>query len=214
MQFAPTLLAALASVASAQTVHVVTVASSNNSLIYTPNNVKAAVGDMVQFQFVAGNHTVTQSTFDQPCRPIDTVMTNVTGFHSGYMPAAASASTGMIPTYTIMINNTRPVWAYCAQGRHCANGMVMVINEDTAANATRSLANFKKLASEQTSSSAPGSSTGGSTGDTNSGSSSGTGSTGGSTGTGSGTTTTAGSNMVKVGSSLGLVVLAAAVTLM
>lgn len=113
----------------AQKVQVVTVSSANNSLVYSPNNIKAAAGDMVQFQFVAGNHTVTQSTFDQPCRPINSVMTNVTGFHSGYMPVAASQATGMIPTYTIQINNTTPLWVYCAQARHCESGMVMVINE-------------------------------------------------------------------------------------
>lgn len=106
-----------------------TVSTSNNSLVYTPSNIKAAVGDKVQFQFVAGNHTVTQSTFDQPCHPINSVMSNVTGFHSGFMPAAAGAASGTIPTYTVQINNTTPVWVYCAQGKHCQAGMVMVINE-------------------------------------------------------------------------------------
>lgn len=103
--------------------------SANNSLIYSPNNIKAAVGDMVQFQFVAGNHTVTQSTFDQPCQPINNIQKNVTGFHSGFMPAAAGAATKTIPTYTVAINNTTPIWIYCAQGKHCQAGMVMVINE-------------------------------------------------------------------------------------
>jgi hypothetical protein len=82
----------------------------------------------VQFQFHAGNHTVTQSTYDAPCQPI-AQHSNVTGFHSGFLPVAASAAQGMIPTYTIQINNTNPLWLYCAQGKHCANGMVMVINE-------------------------------------------------------------------------------------
>lgn len=150
MQFTTAFVAALAGVASgecerpwleelnsgmvsnnptAQKVQVVTVSTSNNSLVYSPNNIKAAVGDMVQFQFVAGNHTVTQSTFDQPCRPINSVMSNITGFHSGYMPAAASVASGKIPTYTIQVNSTTPIWAYCAQGKHCQSGMVMVINE-------------------------------------------------------------------------------------
>lgn len=97
--------------------------------MYTPDNIKANAGEMVQFQFVAGNHTVTQSTFDQPCAPINTVMSNVTGFHSGYQPAAASKQTGMIPTYTVMINDSKPIWLYCAQAKHCQSGMVMVINE-------------------------------------------------------------------------------------
>lgn len=116
------------SLAAAQTVHVVEVSSTNGSLTYSPNNVKATAGDMVQFQFLAGNHTVTQSTFDQPCQPI-ALHSNVTGFHSGFMDVAASASMGMIPTYTIEINNTTPIWVYCAQGKHCEAGMSMVINE-------------------------------------------------------------------------------------
>lgn len=114
---------------TAQRVQVVTVSTTNNSLVYSPSSVTAAAGDMVQFQFVAGNHTVTQSTFDQPCTPISNIMSNVTGFHSGYMPVAASSSQGEIPTYTIQVNNTTPIWIYCAQGRHCQSGMVMVINE-------------------------------------------------------------------------------------
>lgn len=114
---------------TAQKVQVVTVSTANNSLVYTPNNIKANPGEMVQFQFVAGNHTVTQSTFDQPCTPISTIMSNVTGFHSGYQPAAASQQSGMIPTYTVMINDSKPIWLYCAQGKHCQSGMVMVINE-------------------------------------------------------------------------------------
>lgn len=100
----------------------------NGSLTFSPNNIKVNAGEMVQFQFMGGNHTVTQSTFDQPCMPIG-MNANATGFHSGYIPAAASQSMGMIPTYTIMINDTKPVWAYCAQAKHCQNGMVMVINE-------------------------------------------------------------------------------------
>ena len=82
----------------------------------------------MQFQFLSGNHTVTQSNFDNPCQPIS-MHTNVTGFHSGFQPAAASAGMGMVPTYTVQINSTNPVWLYCVQGRHCENGMVMVINE-------------------------------------------------------------------------------------
>ncbi|KAJ0107326.1 hypothetical protein J7T55_015792 [Diaporthe amygdali] len=207
MQFTTAALAVLAGVASAQKVQVVTVSTANNSLVYTPDNIKASAGEMVQFQFVAGNHTVTQSTFDQPCTPINSIMSNVTGFHSGYQPAAASKQTGMIPTYSIMINDTKPLWVYCAQGKHCQSGMVMVINENTAANATRSLTEFKALAAKATSNTAPssGSTTGGSTG------------TGTGTGTESGssaspstsTPATAAGSMVKVGGSLGLAVFAA-----
>ncbi|KAF7534898.1 hypothetical protein G7054_g5852 [Neopestalotiopsis clavispora] len=151
MQFSTLALTALlGAFASAQTVHVVSVSTANNnSLVFTPDNIQVPAGDMVQFQFRAGNHSVAQSTFDAPCSPISQ-HTNQTGAFSGFMPVAASSSTGMIPTWTIMVANTNPMWFYCATGKHCQSGMVMVINENTAANATRSLTEFKKLASAAT----------------------------------------------------------------
>jgi plastocyanin len=150
MQFSTLALSALLGMASAQQQRtiVVQVGANNNSLTFKPDNIKAAVGDAVQFQFYGGNHTVTQSTFDQPCQPINLNNRNVTGVHSGFVPAAASMSMGMVATYTITINATTPLWLYCAQGRHCPNGMVMVINENTAANASRSLANHKAAAAQ------------------------------------------------------------------
>ncbi len=117
---------ALAQSSGQVTVHVVTVGSMNGSLSYSPNNITAAKGDMVQFQFMPANHTVTQSTFDAPCEPI-AMHSNITGVYSGFMPVAMDATT--IPTYTILINNTKPMWMYCSQGKHCQKGMVMVINE-------------------------------------------------------------------------------------
>ncbi|KAK4038148.1 Cupredoxin [Parachaetomium inaequale] len=145
MQFTTLALAALASVASAQKTWTVTVAQ-NGSLTFSPDKLVAQPGEYVQFQFHSGNHTVTQSTFDNPCQPVG-MHSNLTGFHSGFLPAAASAAMGMIPTYTIQINNTNPLWLYCAQGKHCENGMVMVINEP-ATNPNRTLANYKSLAAK------------------------------------------------------------------
>jgi len=159
MQLSTFALAALSVAATAfagdVTVHVVKVSGTTNFLTYTPNNVTAAVGDMVQFQFGVGNHTVTQSTFDAPCMPIS-MMSNVTGVYSGFMPVAAGATT--VPTYTILVNATTPMWVYCSQGKHCQSGMVMVINENTAKNATRSLENFKAAAAKATVNLAPDSS--------------------------------------------------------
>lgn len=92
---------------------------------------------MVQFQFWAGNHTVTQSTFDSPCTPMEGVSNGTAngtagaasvGIKSGFMPVDASMPDGNIPVYTVMINDTSPLWFYCGQGSHCAGGMAMVIN--------------------------------------------------------------------------------------
>jgi plastocyanin len=121
-------VAALASSVFAQNVkvHVVKVSGTTNMLTFSPNKLTAAMGEMVQFQFGVGNHTVTQSTFDGPCVPISN-KTGVAGVHSGFMPVAANAVN--VPTYTIPITSTAPMWLYCAQGKHCQSGMVMVINE-------------------------------------------------------------------------------------
>lgn len=86
---------------------------------------------MVQFQFMGGNHTVTQSTFDSPCVPMNQAnpQAQTVGIFSGYVPVDASASMGQRPVFTVMINDTTPMWLYCQQGPHCQRGMAMVINE-------------------------------------------------------------------------------------
>ncbi|KAI0399221.1 hypothetical protein F4802DRAFT_590632 [Xylaria palmicola] len=149
MQFSTSVIAtALLGLASAQTVHVVSVSSANKSLAFYPDNLKAAVGDMIQFQFLAGNHSVVQSNFDNPCTPIQQHVADQKGMFSGYMNVAASAATGMIPVYTMEVKNTNPLWLYCSQGKHCQAGMVLVVNENTSANSTRSLANFKTISAQ------------------------------------------------------------------
>lgn len=98
-------------------------------LKFWPENIKAEVGSMVQFQFLAGNHTVTQSNFDDPCKPLHEVNPSVQGIFSSFMPVMASAEKGELPVFTVMINDTKPMWFYCSQGPHCEKGMSMVINE-------------------------------------------------------------------------------------
>lgn len=104
-------------------------ANGTAGTFFSPDKVTAPVGSMVQFQFMGGNHTVTQSTFDQPCTPISAINASAVGVNTGYVPAMNAMQSGQIPVYSIMINDTRPIWLYCAQGRHCQSGMVMVINE-------------------------------------------------------------------------------------
>ncbi|KAI1269883.1 hypothetical protein F5Y18DRAFT_112516 [Xylariaceae sp. FL1019] len=146
MYFSTVAITTLLGLVSAQKLHVVSVSSANKSLTFSPNNLQAAVGEMVQFQFVAGNHSVVQSNFDNPCEPIALHNTSAVGMFSGYMDVAAGESTGMNPVYTMMISATTPIWLYCSQGKHCQAGMTMVINENTAANATRSLSNYNTIA--------------------------------------------------------------------
>lgn len=70
---APTAAASAAPAASqvaaapaAAVTHQVTVGGTAG-LVYEPAEIQAAVGDMVVFTFMSTNHTVTQSSFTEPC---------------------------------------------------------------------------------------------------------------------------------------------------
>ena len=107
--------------------HVVQVSNKNGDLTFTPNDIKAATGDMVQFHFYPKNHSVVQSTFDQPCQPLEMNMPGTKGFFSGFMPVKPTDAT--VPSFTVMVKDaTKPIWFYCAQGKHCQSGMVGAIN--------------------------------------------------------------------------------------
>ncbi|KAK7035741.1 programmed cell death protein 5 [Favolaschia claudopus] len=87
--------------------------------IYTPSNITAQPGDTVTFQFHSKNHTVTSSTFANPCSPNGK-------FSSGFMAVSPDATN--FPTFTIQINDTQPIWVYCQQAGHCGQGMVFSVN--------------------------------------------------------------------------------------
>ncbi|KAJ7291547.1 hypothetical protein C8J57DRAFT_1587861 [Mycena rebaudengoi] len=108
------------SIGSAPVDHLVRVGL--DGLTYTPSSISAAVGDTVTFEFHPNNHTVTQSSFEKPCVPLETRL----GFKSGFQPVATNANT--FPKFQITINDTQPIWGYCGQKDHCSSGMVFAIN--------------------------------------------------------------------------------------
>jgi plastocyanin len=129
MQFTVAALTALMGLVSAETVHVVSVSNSSGAIAFSPDSITVPTGDMIQFQFLAGNHSVVQSNFDNACQPIS-LHSTTTGIFSGFMPVAASAAEDMIPTFTIQVtNSSTPMWLYCAQAKHCQSGMSMVVNQ-------------------------------------------------------------------------------------
>lgn len=87
---------------------------------FVPNSVVAAVGDILQFQFSNGNHTVTQSAADAACVPMSG------GIHSGHIPFEDGQTD--VGTFNMPITSTSPMFLYCATGPHCQNGQVMVVN--------------------------------------------------------------------------------------
>lgn len=125
-------------------VHVITV-GDNGTLTYNPPSIQAAPRDIVSFQFKSKNHTVTQSSFADPCRKLEfTSTSNEIGFDSGFMAVSADASA--FPTWNITVNDTAPIWAYCRQANHCGGGMVFAINAVESGN--KSFAAFQALAKQ------------------------------------------------------------------
>jgi len=126
MQFSRSLVALVAatgaSLVSAQTIHNVTVGVGG--LVYNPNQITAAMGDIVSFEFHPANHTLTQNTFAAPCVPL------AGGVTSGFLPVAATATA--FPVFSFMVNAATPLWFHCGQTGHCAAGMVFAINVNTS----------------------------------------------------------------------------------
>jgi len=117
-------------------VHVINAKTVNNKPVFDPPQIMANPGELVQFQFWPMNHSVVQATFKDPCLPISqsSAGNGTQGFFSGFMPVSSSST--QMPTFTIQVNDTKPIWFYCSQARHCQSGMVGVINPTAAKNLT------------------------------------------------------------------------------
>jgi len=112
-------LAAIAAATSASAINT-QVTVGNGGLVFTPNSVNASVGDTIEFLYYPKNHTVTQSSFTAPCQPL------ANGVDSGFQPVSANAT--QVPSFTVTVNVTTPLWFFCRQTGHCESGMVFAIN--------------------------------------------------------------------------------------
>jgi plastocyanin len=98
----------------------------NGKFEFQPPAIGAQVGDQVVFHFNPKNHSVTQSSFGNPCGPMQG------GLDSGFIPVPQN-QTDNLPTFSVTVHDTNPIWMYCGQGggtpnSHCGAGMVFAIN--------------------------------------------------------------------------------------
>jgi plastocyanin len=120
--------------------HFVAVSNKTGALVFQPDSIQAAQGDTVTFRFWPKNHSIAQSTFAQPCAPMNN------GFWSGFVPTTSTESVANW-TFTYEVTNaSAPVWFYCTQGRHCQGGMVGVINPPRTGE--RTLAAYKNASAQ------------------------------------------------------------------
>ncbi|KAF7335686.1 hypothetical protein MVEN_02223900 [Mycena venus] len=103
-------------------------ASPGGPLRFTPTSVTASIGSTVNFRFTSpGNHSVTQSSFQNPCIPLDG------GLDSGFQPVSAD-TTSVFPEWSFAVENgTQPLWFFCRQSSpiyHCPD-MLFAVNPPT-----------------------------------------------------------------------------------
>lgn len=123
------ILLAATSLVSAEEFRVVVGKAENGSaaLVFTPDQIKAKVGDRINFQFYPKNHTVTQSSFAEPCTRQRNTATNELGVDSGFMVVPPGSKE--TPVWTVEVKqDTSPIWMFCNQDKHCNSGMVFAIN--------------------------------------------------------------------------------------
>jgi len=96
--------------------HTVIVAPSQGVFRFVPFATNASVGDTIEFQWGANNHTVTKSSALLPCNK------------SSDAPIFASGEHNATFVFTQVVNDTNPIFYYCGTPGHCEKGMFGVIN--------------------------------------------------------------------------------------
>ncbi|KAF1965693.1 hypothetical protein BU23DRAFT_604028 [Bimuria novae-zelandiae CBS 107.79] len=87
---------------------------------------QAAVGDTVVFQFYPPQHSVVRADEGNPCIPYEYYHSGSGGFFSGMQTVGVNDP---IPTWTLRINDTEPIFFYCsAEGSCVEQQMVGGIN--------------------------------------------------------------------------------------
>ncbi|KAI9882876.1 MAG: hypothetical protein M1823_005374 [Watsoniomyces obsoletus] len=107
---------------SSRQYHHVDVGAGGNQ-IFQPNQLNASIGDIVRFNFLAVNHSLTQSDFLLPC-------SSSGGFETGFHQFNPLNTSGQF-VVSLEVRTTRSQWFFCAQKTpvsHCRAGMLFGLN--------------------------------------------------------------------------------------
>lgn len=97
---------------------------------FEPNKLTANVGDIIEFNFYPGGHSVVRGGFKSPCIPYEVTGVNRVGFFSGYQDSKVYTDNG--PKFRVRVNNTEPIFYYCSAPGSCVDHhMVGVINPNS-----------------------------------------------------------------------------------
>jgi len=108
-----------------------------DDLSFTPPTVQAAAGTFVEFKFMSNNHSVAGSAPNAPCQPANN------SFFAGFKFSALSEPANT--SFVLNITGPDPIYFYCPQiidgFKHCALGMVGIINPPTPQSQAQFVAN-------------------------------------------------------------------------
>ncbi|THV46463.1 hypothetical protein BGAL_0384g00090 [Botrytis galanthina] len=108
---------------------------AGGQLTFSPNETKADVNTTLEFHFYAKTHSVAQAAFASPCKG--------SGFFSG--PIATTGTEANASVFSVLVNDTKPIWFYCGYPGHCEGGMVGAVNVNATDN-QKTLAKFSLAA--------------------------------------------------------------------
>lgn len=118
--------------------HKVSIGTFNGTFQFIPNSVNAGIGDIVEYNFLAKSHSLTQSEFLTPC-------TYNGGFDTGLNQVNPQNVSGLF-VIPFEVKTTTPQWFYCKQQgppNHCGKGMVFGLNPRSEAQMGQFIANAK-----------------------------------------------------------------------
>ncbi|GLB44608.1 hypothetical protein LshimejAT787_1702350 [Lyophyllum shimeji] len=127
---------------------------------FDPSVIHPVFGDTIKWEFRSGQHSVVQSTFDNPCTPMPG------GLNTGVFTVSDSLAVDApgLPSYSVQVNGTDPAWFFDEASGQCNQGAVLAVNPTTTQTAEAFKANAAKApASQPPSSTSGGSSSTGST---------------------------------------------------
>ncbi|PMD16996.1 hypothetical protein NA56DRAFT_708213 [Hyaloscypha hepaticicola] len=85
-----------------------TIAVGADPFKFTPNEVNASVGDIIEFRFYPTNHSVARAEYLFPCIPYEVTGANKVGFWGGFKPIYIVGVDQL--EYQIRINDTEPIF--------------------------------------------------------------------------------------------------------
>ncbi|PYH94475.1 hypothetical protein BO71DRAFT_281748, partial [Aspergillus ellipticus CBS 707.79] len=89
---------------------------------FNPNRLNANIGDQITFEFHGLNHTLTESTLEEPCMAKNE-------FDTGFSQFNPDNKIGL--SLVLTVNSLDPRWFFCKQdvpSSHCHEGMVFGLN--------------------------------------------------------------------------------------